>query len=135
MPVSVRISDDQSHLIYELSDPLQVNELMKAYDNEKEIRDSIAHTLHSIVDMSNFHRIPRNWLIAKAGPGLTHPRSGYMLIVGITQGLKKMVEIIFKITKYERIQFFESREEAEIRMAELVQQTKKNEVSSVSGTL
>ena len=132
MSVSIQLSDDQSHLIYKLEDPLQVNELMKAYDTEKEIRDSMPHTLHSIVDMSNFHRIPRNWLIAKAGPGLTHPRSGFMLIVGITQGLKTMVQIIFKITKYERIQFFETREEAEIRMAELVQESKKNDVSKVS---
>lgn len=129
MPVSVQLSGDKMHLIYELADPMQVNELMKAYDTEKELRDSIPYTLHSIVDMSDVHHIPRNWLIAKAGPGLTHPRSGHMLIVGITNGLKTMVQIIFKITKYNRIQFFENREEAEAQMAILVQETKDNELS------
>ncbi len=124
MPVTVQLSDDQYHLIYELKDPLQINELMDAYDREKEMRDSISHTLHSLVDMSQVHRIPRNWLVAKAGPGLTHPRSGSMVIVGISSGLKTLVQIILKITKYDRIQFFESREDAETYMADLIQQTK-----------
>jgi len=123
MSISVRLSDDQSHLIYKLEGPIDVNELMKAYDNEKQLRDSIPHTLHSIVDMSKVHRIPQNWLVAKTGPSLTHPRSGYMLIVGISSGLKTMALIISKITKYDRVKFFENREEAEAYMVELVKQT------------
>jgi len=126
MPVSVQLSDDQSHLIYELQDPMKIDDLMEAYDIEKKVRDSIPYTLHSIVDMTQVRRIPRNWLTAKAGPGLTHPRSGYMMIVGISSGLKTIVGIIFKITKYNRIQFFETRDEAETYMTDITQNTQNN---------
>jgi hypothetical protein len=128
MSVTVRLSEDQYYLIYELEEPLEIKELMAAYDQEREYRDSIPHTLHSIVDMSKVKRIPPNWLVAKAGPGLTHARSGYMLFVGVSYGLRIMVQIILKITKYERIHFFESREEAETYMTELVQKTKASEL-------
>ena len=102
------------------------------YDEERDYRDSIPHTLHAIIDMSKVKRIPPNWLVAKAGPGLTHPRSGYMLFVGVSYGLRIMVEIILKIAKYKRIQFFESREEAETHMAELVQKTKAEALSALN---
>ena len=133
MPVSLQLSPDQYHLIYELEEPLEIKELMEAYNQEKVHRDSIPHTVNSIVDMSKINRIPANWLVAKAGPGLTHPRSGHILFVGVSYGLRIMVQIILKITKYERIQFFESREEAEAKMIELVQKIKASEpVADVS---
>lgn len=127
MPVNVRLSENQYYLIYEFEEPLNIQELMKAYKEEKQLRDSLPYTLHSLVDMSDMKRIPPNWLVAKTGPGLTHPRSGRMLFVGISHGMRIIIQTILKITRYDRMQFFASREEAEIKMAELVKQTKVNE--------
>ncbi|MGJ3237920.1 MAG: hypothetical protein ACFE0Q_04370 [Anaerolineae bacterium] len=123
MPVSVHLHDDQTHMIYEFQEPLDIDELMEAYREEKQFRDSIPHTLHSIVDMSTIRRIPPNWLVAKAGPGLTHPRSGRMLFVGLSHGLRIIIQTILKITRYERMKFFETRAEAEAFMTELVKET------------
>ena len=133
MPVTVQLDDDNHHLVYELDEPLDIKELMEAYKQEKDYRNAVPHTLHSIVDMSKVTRIPPNWLVAKAGPGLTHPRSGYMLFVGVSHGLKIMVQLILKVAKYKRIQFFETREEAEAYMIELIEKTKASE-SPVSDT-
>jgi len=124
MPVSVQLSDDKTHLIYEFEEPLEIQELMDAYAQEKELRNSIAGTVHSIVDMSTVRRIPPNWLVAKAGPGLTHPRSGRMLFVGISPGLRIIINTILKITRYQRMKFFETREEAEAFMTELTADVK-----------
>jgi len=112
MPADVRLSDDQNYLIYELSDPLTMDELVTAYDEEKRLRDLIPHTLHSITDMSKVRGIPHNWLTAKSGPGLTHPRSGLITIVGISVGLRIIVNTIFSIVGYRRVQFFAAREDA-----------------------
>ncbi len=112
MPADVRLSDDQNYLIYELSDPLTMDELVTAYDEEKRLRDLIPHTLHSITDMSKVRGIPHNWLTAKSGPGLTHPRSGLITIVGISVGLRIIVNTIFSIVGYRRVQFYATREEA-----------------------
>ncbi len=112
MPVDIRLSDDQKYIIYELSDPISMDELVQAYDEEKRLRDRVPHTLHSITDMSKVRGIPHNWLTAKSGPGLTHPRSGLITIVGISVGLRIIVNTIFSIVGYKRVQFFATREEA-----------------------
>lgn len=123
MPVDLKLSENHRYIIYELSDPLVMAELMQAYEKEQEIRDSIDHTLHSIVDMSAVKRIPPNWLTAKAGPGLKHPRSGEMLFVGIAFGLKIVIDTIMKMMKYEKMRTFLTREEADAYMQELLART------------
>lgn len=123
MPIQLRLSDDQNYLIYEFTDPLTIDELMRAYKQEKTHRDSIPHVVHSIVDMSGMKRIPANWLTAKAGPGFTHPRSGEIVFAGLSVGMTMIVSTILKIVKYKRMKFFRTRPEADAYMKELVART------------
>ena len=123
MPVHLHLSDNRRYLIYEISEPLTMDELIKAYEQEREYRDALPYTVHSIVDMSQLRRIPANWLTAKAGPGLKHPRSGEMLIVGVSVGIRMIMDMLFKITGYKRMRFFTTRAEADTYMAQLVQAT------------
>lgn len=116
MPVDVQLHESQRYLIYKMVDPVNMEQLMAAYRQEKIYRDSVEHTVHSIVDMSQMKRIPPNWLLAKAGPGLTHPRSGEMLFVGVSVGVKMILQTILKIVRYQRIRFFDTREEADTHM-------------------
>ena len=112
MPVLIQFSDDKRYIIYTISEPLEMNDLMRAYEQERAFRDSVFHPVHSIVDMSDMSRIPPNWLTARAGPGLTHPRSGDMLFVGISRGLQIILNTIFRIARYKKMHFFDTREEA-----------------------
>jgi hypothetical protein len=130
MPVHIRMSEDQTHVIYEFEEPLEIQEVMEAYGKEKDFRNAVSHTVHSIVDMSTIRRVPPNWLVAKAGPGLTHPRSGRMLFVGISHGLRIIIQTILKIMRYDRMKFFATREEAETYMAVLIQETKSSDDSA-----
>jgi hypothetical protein len=120
MPVTVRLDPDKRHLIYEMSDPTTIDELLAAYEQEREFRDSIPYTLHSLVDMSRLRGIPPRWLTAKAGPGLTHPRSGEMVFCGLSVSLKIIVQTITRITNYQRMRFFDTREQAEAYMKALL---------------
>jgi len=123
MPVDIHLSEDQTHLVYHMSDPLTMEQLFTAYHQEKEYRDTVPHVLHSIIDMSQLKRIPPNWLFAKAGPGLTHPRSGEMLFVGVSVGIKMILQTILKIVRYERIRFFDTRAEADNYLALMINRT------------
>jgi hypothetical protein len=122
MPVEIQFSPDKRYIIYKLSDPLDMNDLQRSYVTEKEFRDSVEHTVHSIVDMSGIKGIPRNWLSAKTGPGLKHPRSGKMLFVGISNALKSLVGLILQIMRYDRMEFFNSYAEAEAKMQQLLKE-------------
>jgi hypothetical protein len=68
MPVHVRLSADQTHLIYEFEEPLEIQELMEAYIKEKDFRNAVPHTVHSIVDMSSIRRIPPIGWLPKQDP-------------------------------------------------------------------
>ncbi len=120
VPVNLQISDDQTHLIYEFSDPINMDELVEAYKQERAFRDSIPHVIHSIVDMSQLKRIPANWLVAKAGPGFTHPRAGEIAFVGLSVSLQMIVSTISKLVGYKRLKVFGSRAEAEAYIKALV---------------
>jgi hypothetical protein len=120
MPVLVELDPDKRHLIYIISDPVTIDDLLAAYEQEREYRDSIPYTLHSLVDMSKLRSIPPRWLTAKAGPGLTHPRSGEMVFCGLSTSLKIIVQTITRITNYQRMKFFESRDQAEAYMTKLI---------------
>lgn len=123
MPVDIQFSQDKRYIVYTFTEPLSIDELMTAYTQEKAYRDSVEYTVHSIVDMSPLSGIPRNWLTAKAGPGLTHPRSGKILFVGISKGLQIIVRTILKVARFNRMEFFNTREDAETRMDALLQET------------
>ncbi|MCL4247457.1 MAG: hypothetical protein KJ065_04865 [Anaerolineae bacterium] len=120
MPVEIEFILDQRVLVYQISDPFEIEELMEAYQKERTLRDSVPHTVHSIVDMSRVAKIPKSWLTAKAGPGFTHPRSGIIILVGLTLGLKRIVQVILRITKYPRLRYFDTRDEAEAFVRDLL---------------
>ena len=124
MPVNIEFNADQHFIVYTITDPLNMKELFDAYEKEKAFRDSVPYTIHSIVDMSGIKRIPPNWLTAKAGPGLSHPRSGYMLFVGLSLGFKMILQTIMKIMRYEKIGFYDTRQEANSFMMEIVSRDK-----------
>ncbi len=123
MPVKVSLDPQKRHMIYEISEPVTIDDLLEAYEQEREFRDSIPYTLHSLVDMSKLRSIPPRWLTAKAGPGLTHPRSGEMVFCGLSTSLKIIVQTITRITNYQRMKFFDDREKAEAYMAKLIAKT------------
>jgi hypothetical protein len=120
MPVDVQLSENNRYLVYMITEPLKIDELLAAYHKEKELRDSIPYTLHSIVDMSLVKNIPPGWLTAKAGPGLTHPRSGMMLFVGLSPGIRMIVNVIMQVTRFTRIKSFNTRAEADTFMQAVI---------------
>lgn len=123
MPVNIQFSEDRRYIIYTIDDPVKIEDLLESYETEREYRDSVDYVVHSIVDMSDIKRIPPNWLTAKAGPGLTHPRSGEMVLVGISRGLRIIINTIFRITRYNKMKFFDTRAEADAYMQQLIQET------------
>ncbi len=120
MPVTVELSYDGYVLHYVIADPWQISDLLSAYQQERKFRDASDHTLHSLIDFSQARRIPKNWLQARHGPGLNHPTSGVMVCVGLSPGLKVLLEIIFRVTNYKSIKLCATVEEAHAYLAPLV---------------
>ncbi len=111
MPVELKI-EENGHLIhYTFTDPWEITDLLAAYRKEEEYRNSVNYTVHSLTELSKMRRIPRNWLEARQGPGMKHPRSGEMVIVGVAPGIKIILDTIFKIARYKRVKMMNTAEE------------------------
>lgn len=113
MPVNLELHARGRYIIYRITEPWTIAELNEAYAREKQLRDDTPHTLHSITDFSGVVRIPSNWLQSRMGPGFSHPRSGYIILVGQRPLVKAIVDVILKIVRYQRVKQYETFEEAE----------------------
>lgn len=113
MPVNLELHPSGHYIIYRIAEPWTIAELNEAYVREKQLRDDTPHTLHSITDFSGVVRIPNNWLQSRTGPGFSHPRSGYIVLVGQRPLVKAIVDVILKIVRYQRVKQFDTFEEAE----------------------
>lgn len=125
MPVAINLIEDGYVIHYEFTEPFLIEELLTAYQQELAFRNAAPHTLHSLTDFSKVTGIPKNWLQARSGPGLKHPRSGEMIFVGVRPGLKILLNTILKITRYERIKLFDTPEAAMAYAHQLAEETKK----------
>lgn len=112
MPVEVKFREEDKLLHYVVTDPWDIPDLMAAYEDERAFRDQSDTVLHAVIDFSAAKNIPKNWLQARSGPGLTHPTGGEMIFVGLSSGLKILLDIILKLTRYSRFKQFESFDEA-----------------------
>jgi ornithine cyclodeaminase/alanine dehydrogenase-like protein (mu-crystallin family) len=120
MPINLILDPQNRYVIYELSDPIDMRELNDAYAQELAYRDATQNTVHLLADLSQANRLPTNWLSAQATPGLKHPRSGEMLLVGLSGTVRMAVEVVMKVSRFDRVRFFNTREEAEARLQELL---------------
>lgn len=127
MPITVKLTYDDYVLYYEFTDPWDIPDLIAAFEEERRLRESVDHTLHSIIDFSQTHTLPRNWLQARHGPGLSHAKTGEMVCVGLSSGLKMMIDIILRLTNFKRMQLLSTLEEAHAYIGPLVEQTKLSE--------
>ncbi len=124
MPVRLEIIEDGYVLHYTISDPWEISDLLKAYDQERAYRDSVALVVHSLNELSGVQKVPPSWWIARQGPGLTHPRSGEMVFVGLAPGVRVLVDTVLKATRYQRIKTFNTADEAQEYIHRLVAESK-----------
>lgn len=112
MPVTLEPIEDGYVLHYIISDPVNIYELMNVYKDERAYRDKAQHIVHSINDLSRVRRIPPNWLRLRSGPGLSHPRSGEIVLFGLSPSISIIVETILKTVRFKRMKIFSKEAEA-----------------------
>ncbi len=126
MPIELSFHEDGHIIEYRLTEPLDISELSALFETDTQHRDSVDFTVHSITDCSQLRSLPRNWLGAKSGPGLHHPRSGEIVIVGVTPGLKVLVDTMMKIARFKRVKLVNTLNEARTYLHDVVTQEHAN---------
>ena len=120
MPVTFRLEDNQRVMLWRLSDPWTLPELMAYYKEAQTILDGADQAVHSLIDLQQARRMPSGVLKARYTSTWDHPRSGYTVVAGGTPLMSRMLELVFKMTRFERVKFFEDEAEARVFLNELI---------------
>ena len=112
MPVSLAI-EESGHLIhYVFSNPWEIAEVEATFKQDIAHRDSVAFTVHSLLDIGKGHDIPIGALRLRSTPAINHPRKGYMVMVGVTPLILALSDTVFRITHTEKVKTFATEDQA-----------------------
>jgi len=108
MPVTMELRENGRVLYYTISEPWTLKELMDRYPEEQAYRDSVAHTVHELVNLSRIGKIPPNALAARHIPAFSHSKSGFFVIVSSNILVQRLAQTIFQLARSRQLRFFES---------------------------
>jgi hypothetical protein len=120
MPVTFELEENRRVMLWRLIDPWTLPELMAYYKEAQNILDGADQAVHSLIDLQQARRMPSGVLKARYTSTWDHPRSGYTVIAGGTPLMSRMLELVFKMTRFERIRFFEDEAAARAFLNELI---------------
>src|SRR5258708_1287440 len=111
MPVTVEQLD--SHVLrFSIISPWTVDELQSVYPQAQEYFDAATDKLFTIVNLTRLGVIPPGALRARISPFVSHENSRQVLLVGANNFAKVMAEVVFKLTNFRKIMFFQNEDEA-----------------------
>ncbi len=111
MPVTVEQLDSRV-LLFSIIAPWTVDDLQGVYPQAQEYFDAATDKLFTIVNLTRLGVIPPGALRARVSPFVSHPNSGQILLVGANNFAKTMAEVVFKLTNFRKIMFFQNVDEA-----------------------
>jgi hypothetical protein len=111
MPVTIEYVENGRVLLYTFSDPWDANELAASYAGTREYLGKAHHKVHTLVDVRSARRVPSRVMDLRRGPDWSHPNSGHVAVVGSATAISIFVQAIFRLSRFDRIRFFNTLDE------------------------
>ena len=112
MAVDFQITDDGWITRLKFTDPWDVGDLLDKFAVGRELRDRSLHSIYTLIDLRDTRQIPPSLLRVRASPVFTHPRSGYIAVIGASTLAQALVEMIAHLSHKDQVGFFASEEQA-----------------------
>jgi len=106
MPVTMQLEENGRIMFWQFSDPWTLPELFVHYKESEAIFKNATHLVHSLIDLQQARSMPSGILKARFNADWSHPRSGYTVLIGSSLLVKRTAELLFKITRFDRVKFF-----------------------------
>src|SRR5581483_12358889 len=106
MPITLELTDEGRVLKLDIIAPWNLNDLLEMFAAAKQHFDQSTIRIDTLVDISKMGAIPPGALRARNSPFLSHPRSGYQIVVGASLYAKSMADLLFRLANYKRTRFF-----------------------------
>ena len=122
MPVTFEFQENDRIMLWTFADPWTVPDLMSFYKQAEVVLNNAPHTIHSLIDFRQARQIPAGALKTRQTNTWDHPRSGQTIVVGAAPVLKKTLEVVFRIVRFDRLKFFDNEAEARAYLRDLIAQ-------------
>jgi hypothetical protein len=121
MTVTMKICAEGRVLFFTYIDPLTMKEIEDFYDKNREHRDSVPYTVHTLLDVRAMSKIPMGVLRTRGGPGFTHQRSGKIVIIGASYLARSLVEVSAHFTgNVAKLKFYNTLEDGWTYLREII---------------
>ena len=91
---------------------MTIADLGLAYRADTEYRDSVNLIDHTLVDTTSLKSLPPGILTGRRGaPAMEHPRSGVVVMVGVSNFVRSVVEAGFRVARFKKVKFVATQEE------------------------
>jgi len=111
MPVTFTPVENNRIMTFKITDPWQTEELVGHYAAEYQYFNNSKGKIHTIFDLAAMRTVPPTALRARSGPGLDHPNSGYVVLVGGHPLARALAELIERLLRAKRFKFVASYED------------------------
>jgi hypothetical protein len=122
MPIKVQILEKGHVFRYYYTDPWGLTDLIEL-DSAliKPHLDAVQHKVHSVVNMTASHHMPAGVLhIRHSLAGMRHPNSGLAAIVGGSNLVRVLNDLVTRIARVDRGKFFSTEDEAWAYIREVI---------------
>ncbi len=112
VPIKFDIRENGWVIYLLLTDPWTVEEMWPYVEMNRLHREQCMHPVHSFYNLIGNRRLPPNVLRLRHGsPDLVHPRSGQVILIGANPTVGSVIEVIFRLARFNRFKFFSTEEE------------------------
>jgi hypothetical protein len=120
MPVTLELRENGRVLYFTFIDPWEVSQVAALNLQSIAYLNSAKCKLYTFTDLRQARRIPSGLLSLRHGPDWSHPNSGQIAILGASPLLTTFAKIVFRLSGFERIRFFDAEEEAWAYLRQLI---------------
>jgi hypothetical protein len=112
MGVQVNLQHEGRVVVIDYSDPWTLDDVNASDDQAVAHMDSVAHTVHVVLDARKMKQMPKGVLRARASKLFFHPRRGQLVVIGAGVALRAISEVILKLTNQDQATFFDKEADA-----------------------
>jgi hypothetical protein len=111
MGIKLELRDQNRIIYFQYEDPWSIEELKRVNDEAIIYLDKATEDMYILVNVERIRQIPSGILRARNVPTMSHPRCARHVICGASPFVRSLSETIFKVTRYEKVAFFNTEAE------------------------
>lgn len=112
MPINLEFIDDRRVLKMNIVSPWNLQELGEVLKSAHQILAGSSSRIDAIADVTRMGSVPAGALRLRNSAFLSHPHGGYQIVVGVSPYAIPISEILFRLTRVNRVRFYETTDEA-----------------------